>query len=265
MWNALFPNWKDYRVFYLAPEGKVFLEKIFETPFSLNLKKKCASHLFFTLTFFDEEAPSLCVKLYIKRFFKKNRPKTYIKNYRHLEKLKVPHLTPLLIFYQSPFKYLFSQNPFLGGIITPFISQGFLNEENFREDYSANKELLQKLVYFLYTLHEKGIFLGDTKFTNFYYREGEGFKIFDLDGISFYKRKLNPKERLKDLAPLAMTLEWIGLPLVDHFLFKTYQSFYSSLEKDLFSYFKDLINYKRQKRLKKLRLIPYKEDNSFSP
>ncbi|WP_205006653.1 hypothetical protein, partial [Escherichia coli] len=63
----------------------------------------------------------------------------------------MPHLTPLFIFYQSPFKSLFSQNPFLGGIITPFISQGFLNEENFGEDYSANKELLQKLVYFLYT------------------------------------------------------------------------------------------------------------------
>ncbi|MFN3505679.1 MAG: hypothetical protein ACK4Y7_05690, partial [Caldimicrobium sp.] len=249
----------------ISPNSKDFLEKLFTTPFSLYLRKRSASHLFFNLTFHNEKTPSLCLKLYTKRIFKKNRVKNYLKNYRHLEKLKVPTLFPLFIFYQSLIKSLFSKNSFLGGIVIPFISQGFLSEEEFRKDYRGNKLLLQELLYFLYTLHEKGIFLRDTKYSNFYYSKEEGFKIFDLDGISFYKRKLNLRERLKDLAPLAMTLEWIGLSQVDLFLFKSYQNFYSPMKDDLIFYFKDLIKNKRQKRLKKLKVIPYRGGNTFFP
>ncbi|MFN4132406.1 MAG: hypothetical protein ACK4GE_04940, partial [Caldimicrobium sp.] len=81
MWTALFPNWKTYELFLIHPAAKETLDKLFTQSFTLNLTKKCASHLFFTLTFFNEQRPSLCLKLYFKRFFKKNRPKNFLKTY----------------------------------------------------------------------------------------------------------------------------------------------------------------------------------------
>lgn len=261
MWTALFPNWKTYKLFLIHPAAKEILDKLFTQSFTLNLTKKCASHLFFTLTFFNEQRPSLCLKLYFKRFFKKNRPKNFLKTYFLLKKWDIPLISPILVFYHSSIKAFFYKAPFIGGIILPFLSQGFLEERTIMEDAKKEKPLLTMLIHFIFRLHEKGIFMKDTKYNNFFYDKMVGFKIFDLDGVKIYKKPLSLRDRLKDLAPLAMSLEWIGLSDSDTFIFKTYQTLYPFLSDQDFLLFKNLIRKSLYKRIRKFKFPGYKEDN----
>lgn len=262
MWTVLFPNLKHYKIISLEPSAKEVLEKIFSTAFTLKLIKRCPSHLLLTLTFLSEKSPSLCLKLYHPRLFKKNRPKIFLKTLYLLKKLNIPLLSPLLIFYLSPFKAFFWKNPFTGGIISPFISQGFLKAEEFKEDAKRGFPLLYKLIQFIFQLHEKGVLLKDTKYNNFFYQKDKGFRIFDLEGVKVFKRTLSLSERLKDLAPLAMSLEWIGLQQSSFFIFKTYQSLFAPLTSKYFQIYQNYINNTLSKRLKKFNHSLCKKDNN---
>jgi hypothetical protein len=108
--------------------------------------------------------------------------------------------------------------------------------------------LLLGLVKFLFSLHEKGVYLRDTKFNNFYYTNKTNFKVFDLDGVKLYSKPLPKKMRLKELATLAMTLEWEGLPLARELISNEYAKLYPAFnEKDVI-FFEKIITLKRKKR-----------------
>ncbi|BAU23918.1 hypothetical protein THC_1553 [Caldimicrobium thiodismutans] len=249
MLEILFPEWKNFKFFvYSEAESP---ETLFLKPFSFKILKRSPSHLVFLLSPFNSEKPLYFLKVYQPRLFKRNRIKAFIKNLQMLKKRNIPVLYPLLIFYERPlFSYL-KRHPFYGGILYPFIEEGFLKEELFFRENSQT--LLINLVNFIFSLHEKGILLRDTKYNNFFYTK-EGFKIFDLDGIKILETSLSKKERLKDLSALAMTLEWIGLKEAGTLIFKAYQNLLGELGKVHYEYYTELKIKKRKKRERKFNL-----------
>ncbi len=263
MWTALFPNWKTYKYYFTDNASKKVLEKLLKYPFTLKIIKNCPSHLLFYLTFFHSESPSLFLKLYKKRPFKKNRPKSFLKKYHSLKNLGIPVLPPTLIFFHPRWSFKSYSNPFIGGLLFPYIKEGFLTENSFSKGSVENSSLLPNLVHFLFQLHEKGLYLGDTKYNNFLYRE-KSFLLFDLDGLKILNRPLTLRERLEDLAPLAMTLEWQGIENISQILFNLYKVLYPLLSRENFPLFKALVKKRLYKRFKKLNLLSYKQDSNVS-
>jgi len=245
--KTLFPDFKSFRIFAFTDEP--LLEDLFERPFIFKLSKRAPSHLVLLLIPFFEESPLFFLKAYHPRPFKRNRLKALYKALINLENLKIPHLKPLYLFYVSPLYALFKKKPFYGGALYPFLNEGFLKEKDFLGE--EGDRLLEKLVCFIFSLHEKGVLLRDTKFYNFY-KDGSGFKVFDLDGIKILKKKPSKEARLKDLSALAMTLMWSGMSNADKIIFKTYEKLYPEISERDFSYFLREIEKRRKKRLKKL-------------
>ncbi len=131
--------------------------------------------------------------------------------------------------------------------------QGFIKKDDIflnNKKEKVNYELIKNLIFFLFKLHEKGIYLKDTKYNNFYYFKGD-FKIFDLEGIKFYKKPLFKFERLKDLSTLAMVLEWQKVKNARELVFNLYKQFYPEINEKDFGEFNCLVNKKRKKREKK--------------
>jgi hypothetical protein len=241
MWTALFPKWKDFRVYFFSKEAKANLDRLLHEPFLLKCEKIPKRHRNFLLTFASSTEPDLFMKLFIPRPFRRNRVKSYLKNLLELKKRDVPLLEPLFLFWKNPWLALIKDEPFYGGIVFPYLKEGFLTLE-------SAKMLLPRLVKFLFSLHEKGVYLRDTKFNNFYYTNKTGFKVFDLDGVRLYSKPLPKKMRLKELATLAMTLEWEGLPLAREIIWSEYAKLYPSLTKEDFVMFERLIALRKKRR-----------------
>jgi len=246
--KILFPDFKSFKIFAFTEESS--LEELFERPFIFKLSKKAPSHLVLLLFPLFEENPLYFLKAYHPRPFKSNRLKALYEALINLENLGIPHLKPLYLFYSSPLCALFKGKTFYGGVIFPFLKEGFLKEKDFLGEKGVR--LLEELVRFIFSLHEKGVLLRDTKFYNFY-KDAEGFKVFDLDGIKILKKKPSKEARLKDLSALAMTLMWSGIANADKVIFKTYKNLSPEISERDFSYFIREIEKRRKKRLKKLR------------
>jgi hypothetical protein len=164
-----------------------------------------------------------------------------LKNLLELKKRDVPLLEPLFLFWKNPWLALLKDEPFYGGIVFPYLKEGFLT-------FESAKMFLTSLVKFLFSLHEKGVYLRDTKFNNFYYTNKTGFKVFDLDGVNLYSKPLPKKMRLKELATLTMTLEWEGLLLARELIWSEYAKLYPAFsEKDVI-FFEKIITLRRKKR-----------------
>lgn len=221
--------------------------------FTLELKKKSKKQVIFLLRYPSQRKPLYFIKAFYSGILRGNRLKRLIKNLKSLEELGVPLIKPIHTMYKNPVLSYLRGEPFYGYATFEYLEKGFLQKEDFISSNRPNVALLQELVGFLYELHEKGILLKDTKFNNFYYTEKEGFKVFDLDGVKITKRSPSLRERLEDLAPLAMTLEWIGFSEASKEIFRKYQGLYPHLGNEYFSYFLKLIRDRKFKRLKKLR------------
>jgi len=253
MWTALFPNWKFFKFYYFASDAEKILKKLKTKPFEIKCIKKSPSHKNFILKFLSENSPSLFLKAFIPRPFKKNRIKNYLETFKTLKNLNVSLLEPVFLFWKNPQIAFLKKEPFYGGIVFPYIEKGFLKRENlFLDDKkeNVNYRLIKNLISFLFELHEKGIYLKDTKFNNFYYSSEENFKIFDLDGIKFYKKPLSKLERLRDLSTLAMSLEWEKIVNARALVFEIYREFFPELREKDFKKFSQLVDKKRKKEKK---------------
>ncbi len=258
MWTALFLNWKLFKFYFFIPDAEKILKKLENEPFEIKCIKKSPSHRNFILKFLSENSSYLFLKAFIPRLFKKNRIKKYFKAFKNLKNLNVSLLEPFFLFWENPQIAFLKKEPFYGGIVFPYIEKGFLKRENlFLDDKkeNLNHKLIKNLISFIFELHEKGIFLKDTKFNNFYYTSEENFKIFDLDGIKFYKKPLSKLERLKDISTLAMSLEWEKITNARALVFEIYREFFPELKEKDFEKFSQFIDKKRKKREKALKTL----------
>jgi tRNA A-37 threonylcarbamoyl transferase component Bud32 len=103
-------------------------------------------------------------------------------------------------------------NEIYGAAIYVWIGAGRHNTDMIKrtlKDSEAAPGFLSKLSDFVWEMHEKGVFHGDCKISNFYFNPSSPatFKIFDLDGAKI-KRLLSDRERLSDLINLCASLEW---------------------------------------------------------
>ncbi|MCS7198987.1 MAG: hypothetical protein RMI63_05415 [Caldimicrobium sp.] len=246
MLRLLFKNLESYKIYSLSTE-KV-LHKLNEGTYVFKLIKKCPSHLILLATSAGDQEPNYFIKLYQPRLFKRNRVKDFKHNLHVLRRLGIPHFQPLLIIYQVPLRAIISGENFYAGIVYYHLSKGFLNKDDFLGNINQGYKLIQNLVQFLYSLHQNKVLLRDTKYNNFYYQPLEGIKIFDIDGIKFLNREPSLGERLRDLAPLAMSLEWIGFREAKKIIFTEYQKVYSYLPEETFVFFSNIVSERKRKR-----------------
>ncbi|QER42690.1 hypothetical protein F1847_08030 [Thermodesulfobacterium sp. TA1] len=248
MWTVLFPNWESFKYYFFNEKAKEVLNQLITVPLTFKNTKTTPSHKNFSISFGASENPEFFLKAFVPRFFKKNRVKAYLKVIKALKRCKVPLVEPYFLFWKNPQWAYLKKESFYGGVIFPFFSKGFLNFKAFTE----NPNLLDDLVVFLFSLHQKGVFVRDTKFYNFYHTEEEGFKIFDLDGVKVYSKPLDKKKRLRDLASLAMTLEWRGMNDAVKRIWEVYKRFFPGLTEEDFCFFKKQVEKRREKRIKHL-------------
>lgn len=241
MWTALFPKWKNFRVYFFSKEAKATLDRLLHEPFLLKCEKISKKHRNFLLTFVSSTEPDLFLKLFLPHPFKRNRVKSYLKNLLELKKRDVPLLEPFFLFWKNHWLASLLDELFYGGIAFPYLKEGFLT-------FESAKMLLISLIKFLFSLHEKGVYLRDTKFNNFYYTNKTGFKVFDLDGVKLYSNPLPKKMRLKELATLAMTLEWEGLTHAGELIWNEYAKLYPAFTEKDFIFFEKIITLRRKKR-----------------
>ncbi|WP_028841485.1 hypothetical protein [Thermodesulfobacterium hveragerdense] len=250
MWTALFPNWNSFRFYFFSEEAKEVFNQLKTAPFLAKPNKITPSHLNFLISLESSGKIDFFLKAFVPRFFKKNRVKSYLEVVKSLKKLEVPIIEPLFVFWRSPQVAFLKKETFYGGIVFPYLSQGFLGFKDFLE----REGFLEALVRFLFRLHQKGVFIRDTKFNNFYHTNEEGFKIFDLDGLKVYNPPLDKKLRLKDLSALAMTLEWSGMKETTKRIWTVYVSLYSGLTQKDFLFFVKQVEKRRKKREKHFAL-----------
>ena len=103
-------------------------------------------------------------------------------------------------------------NEIYGAAVYVWIGAGRHNTDMIKrtlKDHEAAPGFLSKLSDFVWEMHEKGVFHGDCKISNFYFDPSSPatFTIFDLDGAKI-KRRLSDRERLSDLINLCASLEW---------------------------------------------------------
>jgi len=142
-------------------------------------------------------------------FFLTSRAKQAFQVALKLKLRGIPTPEPLFFGESKPFRKQFDS----------FIIYSFEKEAQFTghkikkllTKNQENKKLLFKLTCFLWEMHERGIFHGDAKISNFIYQPGENheIKIFDLDHAKILSKELPIKFRLKDLATLSFSLLWL--------------------------------------------------------
>ncbi|MCU4138139.1 MAG: hypothetical protein MW689_001710 [Thermodesulfobacteria bacterium] len=259
MWTALFPNWKKFKFYFFSKEAPQILERLSTEKFNFEIFKRSSSHYVFILSSFKEKKPLFLLKAFRPKLFKTNKVRKYLRTLYKLRELNISVIRPIILFWENPQIAFLKRKPLYGGIIFPYIERGFIKKEDiFLDDKKekVNYELIKNLVSFLFKLHEKGIYLKDTKYNNFYYFEGD-FKIFDLEGIKFYKKPLFKFERLKDLSTLAMVLEWQKVKNARELIFYLYKQLYFEISEKDFGKFNCLVNKKRKKREKKFATSSY--------
>ncbi len=245
--SVIFPKYKVKIWKKIDLSGRILFPRVI---------KKGKSNLNLILMDFYKKEPMFFVKLYITKFLTLNRVKKIIKTFEKLEKREVFFIKPFLAFYISPYKAYFKKQHIYGGIIYPFVEKNFLSKERIFEfkKYGMYEKFLDDFIKNFFYLHEKGVYLKDTKYNNFWYDQEKGLiKIFDLDGIKILNKPLSKKMRLKDLATFVMSLEWIFKNNKEgEKIFFKYSDFYPYLEKRDIPLFRSYIKKRHTKRVKSL-------------
>ena len=259
MWTVLFPNWKKFKFYFFSKEAPQILERLSTEKFNFETFKKGSSHYVFILSSFKEKKPLFLLKAFRPKLFKTNKARKYLRTLSKLGELNISVIKPIFLFWKNPQIAFLKREPLYGGIVFPYIERGFVKREDlFLDDKKekVNYELIKNLISFLFKLHEKGVYLKDTKYNNFYHFEGD-FKIFDLEGLKFYEKPLSRFERLKDLSTLAMVLEWEKVKNARELIFNLYKQLYPEINEKDFGKFNCLVNKKRKKREKKFATSSY--------
>ena len=117
-----------------------------------------------------------------------------------------------------PLFFIQTSNPWRGlyGLIAyPWMDDILYSKERVKK-VLTNKRYSQlfidRLSFFIWQMHQKGIFHSDCKITNFLVRNnGRDLAIFDLDSAR-YGRELSDRQRLKDLLVMGRSLEKLKHP-----------------------------------------------------
>ena len=81
----------------------------------------------------------------------------------------------------------------------------------FLEEASSRNLLIHKLAELLGHMHQRGVFHGDAKISNYIWSERSAphqFFVIDLDSVTFAK-KISSRQRLSDLGDMISSLEWL--------------------------------------------------------
>ena len=113
-----------------------------------------------------------------------------------------------------PLYATYSGNPWnsiYGLIIYPWIDEISESRERaaiFMADHRERQFFLKEVAFFLWNMHERGIYHGDCKITNFSIREDSSpfFTVFDLDSAEI-RKDVSQKERLRDITAMSVSLQ----------------------------------------------------------
>ncbi len=145
-----------------------------------------------------------------------------------------------------PLFFIQTNNPWreiYGLIGYPWMDDILYSKERVKKiltDKRYSQHFIKRLSFFIWQMHQKGIFHGDCKITNFLVRNhGRDLTIFDLDSAR-YGLELSDKQRLKDLSVMGRSLEKLELPehIIDPMeeLFNSYAKYHIPWQKKLFCY-----------------------------
>ncbi len=105
--------------------------------------------------------------------------------------------------------------PLYGLVAFPWISEMEKSKKNavqFLQKEDSRKFFLRNLALFIWDMHQKGVFHGDCKLTNFVvYPNGDKFMIFDLDSTKVFKSDLPDRCRIKDVSIMCRSLGRLNL------------------------------------------------------
>jgi hypothetical protein len=98
-----------------------------------------------------------------------------------------------------------------GAMLSPWIEAGDTNTILIKQTLKHRKQgdrLIKDLAYFLWQMHEKGVFHGDCKITNFCFNPAgkNGLTVFDLDSTRI-RNALKDKERISDITDMCASME----------------------------------------------------------
>ena len=162
-------------------------------------------------TLLEQEGQTYLIKAYhlrgplhaLSRILWGSRARRTFQNHLRLALRGVPTILPLA-FREERFQTKGPQ----GLLVYPWIPEARRDWRAYWEglDKKEKRLLLHRLVSFLWEIHERGVFHGDAKITNFVLFNNGKLAIIDLDNLSFYVPGLVVLRRLQDLACLAFSL-----------------------------------------------------------
>jgi len=168
---------------------------------------------------------TLCLKVSTestKYFLKAYRSSGNLKSISYLFKtprvLRAWHTSRNLILrhISTPFPLvaIHTGNPWgsiYGAMLSPWIEAGDSNTIFIKKTLKQRKQgkrLIKDLAYFLWQMHEKGIFHGDCKITNFRFNPADKnqFTVFDLDSTRI-KKAVKDRDRISDITNMCASME----------------------------------------------------------
>jgi len=203
--------------------------------------------------YFPHTCPSFWIKAYVgsglRRWQEKRLKRAFEGAYR-LQNRGILTIVPLAYWKEKSL-----QKSLRGLIVYPYQPEARhpWGREWLNLPPAEQEKLLWQWVRFLWEIHERGVFHGDAKISNFFCQKGT-WGLFDLDAVRFSKRALSRKDRLKDLATLAFSLIWLSPEKKEELSRKVF-TFYAFLscsvrERD-FRTFQHLVEKRLNKRFKK--------------
>jgi tRNA A-37 threonylcarbamoyl transferase component Bud32 len=168
---------------------------------------------------------TLCLKINTestKYFLKAYRSSSNLKSISYLFKtprvLRAWHTSRnLLLRHIStplPLVAIHTGNPWksiYGAMLSPWIEAGDSNTILIKKILKQRKQgdrLIKDLAYFLWQMHEKGIFHGDCKITNFRFNPADKnrFTVFDLDSTRI-RSAIKDRDRISDITDMCASME----------------------------------------------------------
>ncbi len=98
-----------------------------------------------------------------------------------------------------------------GAMLSPWIEAGDSNTAIIKQALKHRKQgdrLIKDLAYFLWQMHEKGVFHGDCKITNFCFNPADKnrFIVFDLDSTRI-RKAVKDRDRISDITDMCASME----------------------------------------------------------
>ena len=146
-----------------------------------------------------------------------------------------------------------------GAMLSPWIEAGDANTSLIKQTLKQRKQgdrLIKDLAYFLWQMHEKGVFHDDCKITNFYFNPAgkNSLTVFDLDSTRI-RNAVKDKDRISDITAMCVSLEkWKIMDNITHDFLMHYIRLHMPWEKKSAILLKNLRK-KVETRLKRKRNV----------